>query len=334
MLRDSDLEQKIETFRGCPPSMKRLTFLVGFVSALILVILYMIFLSAPKDFPRGFIYELKAGSNLSVVSQDLSDTHIVRSAFILKVLTFLIEGNGKVFEGNYLMPERQNAIKIAWRIANGETDLVPMKITIPEGLSSYEIADLLYTNLQTFNKKEFLKYATKYEGYLFPDTYNILPGTKENKIVDMMTSNFDEKIKSLNDKIKNFGKPVSDVIKMASILEEEARTMETRRTISGIFWKRISIGMALQTDTSFKYINGKTTKTLTLEDLKIDSPYNSYTHKGLPPSPISNPGLMAIEAAVTPIKSPYYYFLSDSEGNMHYAATHEEHVINKERYLK
>ena len=85
---------------------------------------------------------------------------------------------------------------------------------------------------------------------------------------------------------------------------------------------------------NFKYINGKTTSTLSLDDLKIDSPYNSYTHNGLPPTPISNPGIGTIRDTITPTKTPYLYFLTDSEGIMHYAVTHDEHVRNKEKYLK
>jgi UPF0755 protein len=92
--------------------------------------------------------------------------------------------------------------------------------------------------------------------------------------------------------------------------------------------------MALQVDSSFKYINGKTTATLTAEDLKIDSPYNSYTHLGLPPTPISNPGLESILDAITPTKTSYLYFLTDAQGNMHYAVTFEEHVSNKTKYLR
>ena len=121
---------------------------------------------------------------------------------------------------------------------------------------------------------------------------------------------------------------------MASIIEKEARTMETRQIIAGILWKRLELGMPLQVDVSFKYINGKTTKNLTLADLKIDSPYNSYLYKGLPPTPISNPGLDAIKAAISPTKTDYLYFLSDRKGLMHYAKTYQQHLQNKELYLR
>ena len=149
-----------------------------------------------------------------------------------------------------------------------------------------------------------------------------------------MEDTFTKRLESIKVIVLAFNRPLSDIIKMASILEGEARTTETRRTIAGILWRRISLGMPLQVDASFKYINGKGTFELTPRDLAIDSPYNSYTHKGLPPTPISNPGIDAIASAVTPIKTNYIYFLSDKEGNMHYAVTYAEHLANKAKYLK
>jgi UPF0755 protein len=149
-----------------------------------------------------------------------------------------------------------------------------------------------------------------------------------------MNDNFKLKIKSLDNEIKNFNKPLSDIIKMASIIEEEGKTKESREIISGILWKRISLKMPLQVDSSFKYINGKVTSNLTTEDLKIDSPYNSYIKLGLPPTPISNPGLMAIKATISPKNSPYLYFLTGKDGNMYYSISFDEHVINKQKYLK
>ena len=109
--------------------------------------------------------------------------------------------------------------------------------------------------------------------------------------------------------------------------------MESRQIVSGILWKRLSLGMALQVDASFKYINGKGTKDLSLADLKIDSPYNSYLYKGLPPTPICNPGLGSIQAALTPTQTAYLFFLTDKTGNMHYAKTYAEHLLNKQKYL-
>jgi UPF0755 protein len=122
---------------------------------------------------------------------------------------------------------------------------------------------------------------------------------------------------------------------MASIIEEEARTEETRRTIAGILWKRLDNGWPLQVDAAFAFVNGKKKSSeLTVEDLAIKSPYNTYANKGLPPTPISNPGLDAISATIRPIATKYYFYLSDDDGNMHYAVTNAEHEANKAKYLE
>ncbi len=313
---------------------KGFIFLITAVFSLAAILFWVTLISPPKSFPEGLIYGLSKGETLSILSSDFKEKNIIKSPFFFKSLVCIFGLSCKVYEGNYVFSNKQNVISLAWRIAKNDTELSSMKITLREGLTTYEIADILSEKLQTFNKETFLKNVEKSEGYLFPDTYFLIPGTSESEVAKLMIDNFNEKIKTLDSKIKAFNKPLADIIKMASILEGEARTLETRRIISGILWKRISIGMALQVDTSFKYINGKTSKTLTTDDLKIDSPYNSYTNRGLPPTPISNPGIVAIEAAITPIKTAYLYFLTDDEGNMHYAVTHDEHVLNKAKYLK
>ena len=121
---------------------------------------------------------------------------------------------------------------------------------------------------------------------------------------------------------------------MASILEEEGRTEATRQTIAGILWKRLAEGMPLQVDASLVYATGKKSgDQLAPDDFKMSSPYNTYLNKGLPPTPISNPGLAAIRAAIHPTASKYYYYLTDRQGGFHPAATYEEHLINKQKYL-
>jgi len=120
---------------------------------------------------------------------------------------------------------------------------------------------------------------------------------------------------------------------MASIIEKESLNGDERQIVSGILWKRISLGMPLQVDATFLYINGKASAELTKDDLNIDSPYNTYRNKGLPPGPINNPGLDAIVAALYPKDSPYLYYLHDKKGKVHYAKTFNEHVANKRKYL-
>lgn len=311
-------------------------FVIGFVTAFFVATFYIAFWSAPKSFPVGSIYDLKSGETLSVLALDFSNKNIIKSDFWFKSFVYMFSlGKSKIIEGDYALHNKENVIYMAWRVSQGDLQLVPVRVTIPEGMNSFEISDLLANNFPSFDKKVFEKIVKdqKLEGYLFPDTYYILPDMTEVQIIKMMNDNFNEKIKTVSEDIKKFGKPLSDIIKMASIVEEEARLTETRQIVAGILWKRLSIKMALQVDSSFKYINGKTSATLTTEDLKLDSPYNSYTNRGLPPTPISNPGLDSIKATITPIKTPYFYFLTDRDGNMHYAVTFEEHVMNKQKYL-
>ncbi len=297
----------------------------------------LFFLSAPKDFPINSFYILEKGQFLSGVSGDLVDRKIIKNNFLFKVTVYLMTfGKGKIIEGNYGLYEKQGLIKIASRIVNGETNILPIKITIPEGLNSMEISDFFSEKILTFKKDVFLDIVNKQklEGYLFPDTYLLFPDSNESEIIKIMNDNFKNKISIIESDIKRSGKKLEDIIKMASIVEEEARMSDTRKTVAGILWYRLSIGMPLQVDSSFKYINGKTTETLSLDDLKIDSPYNSYLYKGLPPTPISNPGLSSIKDTINPTNTKYLYFLTDKEGNMYYAFTHNEHVANKNKYLR
>ncbi len=120
---------------------------------------------------------------------------------------------------------------------------------------------------------------------------------------------------------------------MASILEDEANTLEDKRIIAGILWKRLKLKMPLQVDSTLRYTTGKSSGELTKADLSANNPYNTYVNKGLPPTPISNPGLDSIRAAITPTNTSYLYFLSDKNGNMHYAETFEEHKQNRINYL-
>lgn len=310
-------------------------FLIGEIALIIIILAVFLFFvnSAPKDFPTGIVLTIPKGETLSSTASILKEKGIIKSEFWFKSFSYIF-ARGKIIAGDYYLQKSQNLFQIVYKFAIGEYNLVTIKVLIPEGLNVKEVADILAKRIPTFDKKTFLKLATPKEGYLFPDTYNFLPNQNVEDIISVMENTFTKRLESVNTEILAFKKPLGDVIKMASILEGEARTTETRRIIAGILWKRLTLGMPLQVDASFKYINGKGVFDLTPDDLKIDSPYNSYTHTGLPPTPISNPGLDAIISAVTPIKTKYLYFIADKDGNMHYAVTYEEHLANIEKYLK
>ncbi len=305
-----------------------------FICLIVLGFIYIFFHRPPKEFPLGEVVTIESGQSLQEITNSLYEKHIIYSPFFFRVHVIMQGGEKKVQAGDYLLDRAEGPADLAYRFVHGQFHLKTFKATIPEGWNIFQIGDYLEKTLLDFNKKEFLKLARSKEGYLFPDTYFISPTIKPEAVISLMQNNFNQKITSINWstwQVDQFD--LKKVIIMASILEEEARTTDSRRIVAGILWKRLSLGMPLQVDSTFSYINGKGTYDLTLDDLKIDSPYNTYLYKDLPPTPISNPGLDAINSAITPITTKYLYFLSNKSGKMYYAKTFEEHKRNKELYL-
>jgi len=291
------------------------------------------FFLAPGDFSRGTIVSIDDGMTLSAVAGTLEKENIVRSPFLFKIAVVILNGSGKVVSGDYFFDSRPTFIDVARRIARGFYGLSPVKLTIPEGANVYEIAILAEEKLDKFDAEKFIHIAEKDEGYLFPDTYHFTPNDSAVEVHRTMRDNFDKKIEALKPAIKESGKTLHEIVTMASLLEEEASQTKTRRLIAGILWRRLDIGMLLQVDATFSYINGKNTFELTLDDLDDNSPYNTYKHKGLPPGPISNPGLDSIVAALYPEENPYLFYLADLSGTTYYSKTFEEHKQKKFKYL-
>ncbi len=309
---------------------KKILFLSAGLFILFAALSY--YFEVPKEFPLGQVVTIYSGESLDKITSDLESLHIIRSPFWFRTAVILQGGERGVIAGDYLLDEKAGPINIAYRLVHARFHLTTARITIPEGWDSTQIADYLKKNLVNFNQVRFLNIAKKEEGYLFPDTYFVSPTIKPEVLIDKMEKTFNEKIKSVPG-IATTTKSLGDIITMASILENEARTTESRRIIAGILWKRLQLGMPLQVDATFLYINGKNTYQLTADDLKINSPYNTYLYKGLPPGPIDNPGVDALFAAVNPITTKYLYYLSSRDGTIHYAQTFEQHKRNAELYL-
>ncbi len=293
---------------------------------------YLFFHHSPKDFPIGQVVTVNPGQSLQSITNELYKTHVIKWPFLFRSTVIILGGEKRVIAGDYFLDHKEGPADLAYRLVHGEFRLETVKVTIPEGWTISQIGDYLEKNLIHFNKKKFLSLAKGEEGYLFPDTYFISQYTTPETIISMMKSLFEKKVLSIPG-ITTGSHKLGDIITMASILEEEARTTESRKLIAGILWKRLSIGMPLQVDSTFLYINGKNTYELTKDDLQIDSPYNTYVYKGLPKGPIGNPGLDAIMAAFEPTKTSYLYYLSSRDGTMHYAKTFDEHKLNRVKYL-
>ncbi len=295
--------------------------------------LYLAYWRAPVPFPTGATLSIAKGMTIQQTSELAYKLHAIRSPFWLKAWSVMLGGKSGVHEGDYFLKEPAAVITLAYRLTSGRQGLPSVSVTIPEGLSNREVSVVLAKSLPHFITARFLSLAGKDEGYLFPDTYTFLSNATEEQVIAEMRQNFSKRTEPLSGEMSTFGKPLQAILTMASLIEGEARTPETRRQISGILWKRLGLGMPLQVDAVFPYILGKNTFEVTTDDLKVDSPYNTYKYAGLPPGPISNPGLDAITATITPAPTKYLYYLSDKDGVMHYATTHEEHLVNRAKYL-
>ncbi|HXK35266.1 MAG TPA: endolytic transglycosylase MltG [Candidatus Paceibacterota bacterium] len=294
---------------------------------------YFFFFAPPFKFPSGKIIAVVEGMPLRQISKVMKEERIIRSRFLFEMFVIMLGGEKGVLASNYLFEKPINSFHVAWRLIRWQHNLAPIKVVFPEGMTTREMAAVLSAKIQDFDEKKFLAIAEPKEGFLFPDTYLFFLDAAPDVIVGQLAANFQNKIKQVEEKIAESSHTLNEIITMASIIEKESLNGDERQIVSGILWKRISLGMPLQVDATFLYINGKASAELTKDDLNIDSPYNTYRNKGLPPGPINNPGLDAIVAALYPKDSPYLYYLHDKKGKVHYAKTFNEHVANKRKYL-
>lgn len=298
-------------------------------------LIYLVTIAAPLDFPSASLVKIPQGMTVSEAGKLLKEKHIIQSPLLFEVAGTLERNGSKIVAGEYFFPGPQNIFTVAARLAAGDHELVPIKVRIPEGATAKEITQLLQQKIPDFDSAVFYTSALPNEGRLFPDTYFFLPGEDADLVLTTLQNNFKLHIadKTVADAVTKFGKPLGDVLTMASLLEREASNTKDRQMIAGILWRRISIGMALQVDAVFPYIIGVNSLQLTKQQLQTDSPYNTYLHKGLPPAPIANPSIDSILAAVTPTKSNYLFYLSDLHSTLHYCATYSCQQSNARRYL-
>lgn len=304
------------------------------VGALLLLAGFFVLNSPPIRYDKETVVQIAEGSTLQDIAELLYARGIIRSPLLFQLI---VQHEGKergVVSGAYLFDSPQTLLTVARRMAHGERGIETLRVTFPEGITIRKMGDILSATMPMFNRDAFLLEAEGKEGYLFPDTYFFFSTATSEEIVRTMEDNFLGRTEALEKEAKKLGLSWPDVVTMASLLEGEAGSATDRRIISGILWKRIKIHMRLQVDAPFVYLLGKGSSELSLDDLQWKSPYNTYQNYGLPPGPIGNPGLDAIDSAIHPTASEYLYYLSDDEGVMHYARTFEEHKRNKERYLR
>lgn len=298
------------------------------------LVMYMYVIAPPADFPTGKLVSVPEGSTAVEVAKILEEQHVVREKESFRAAVILLGRDRGVRAGDYLFKEPKDVISVARAITTGAYGLEPLRIRIPEGATTRDMAKLYASQLQRFDAEKFMEKAQPMEGFLFPDTYFFLPNANEDIVIDAMRQNFDSHIETLLGDVTKSGKSLTDIVIMASILEKEARNYEDRQMIAGVLWRRIRIGMALQVDAAFLYSLGRTTFDLTKADLaNKEDPYNTYQNKGLPPGAIGSPSISSLRAAVNPIDKGYLFYLADGNHITHYSKTYEEHLRLKALYL-
>ena len=291
-------------------------------------------------------YTAKKGIGDAQIASDLQKLGVIRSSSFFRFYVIISLQHSSMQAGKYSFSPRMSIYQIAKKMAAG--DVIKNQLVILEGWTIKDIGSYLESkgicsqadfiasaNKDYSNEFSFLKDKPKdvsLEGYLFPDTYQVADGDTCDDIVLAMLENFDKKLTpSLRSQITKQKKSIFDIVTMASMLEKEVRTLSDKKIVSGILWKRISVGMPLQLDSTVNYVTDRSDPSVTIKATKIDSPYNTYLYKGLPKGPISNPGIDSIIAAMNPTKTDYWFYLTD--GVTIFSKTAEDHAAAKAEYL-
>jgi len=302
-----------------------------FILISILALAWVIVISPPLNFKEGTIANISKGQSIKEIAKDFKSKGIVQSEFLFVNLIIFFNLDSKIVSGDYAFKTKSNAFEVIKRISTGDYRIQAKRVTLIEGITVKEMALIFETNFYNITQEDFILTALPSEGYLFPDTYYFPENVTSVEVIQKLKATFDEKV-SENGEILASEKSLKDIVTMASIIEKEA-TGDSMQDVSDILWNRIKEGIPLQVDAGFVYERNKHTFQLSLKDLREDSPYNTYTNKGLPPTPISNPGIMALKAAAFPQDTDYFYFLTGYDGEMYYAKTLKGHDKNKQEYL-
>lgn len=284
--------------------------------------------------PQSVSFTITKGEPASSVISRLKRHQLIKSELASKIYLKLHRLDGRIKPGAYLVSPGVPLSELIAVLTSGPKDLW---VTIPEGWRREQIASRLNAGLTSFNVEEFIHLTADSEGFLFPDTYLIPAEASPSAVLNLMLSNFSKKTL-----LSPASSEAKDIVTLASLIEREAKADGERPVIAGILTKRLSAGWPLQIDATVQFArDSENCKTQILNckywepiyDTRYPSVYNTYLHTGLPPGPISNPGLASISAAKSPTSSPYWYYLHDSSGQIHFANDLAQHNSNIDKYL-
>lgn len=289
---------------------------------------------------------ISSGMGAASIGEYLEEKQVISSQkFFLKRL----RQSGKdvdIQSGTYKVHKGMKSDEVIELLVNGR--VAAIRFTIPEGYNLQEMAKSLEKQ-GICKSDDFLKAAKSYkgleyvgkssdienpmEGYLFPDTYEVQPNARAEDIVKLMAETFDDR---LTDDMRvaagRYGLSIHEFVTLASLVEKEVMDDEDRPKVAQVFLKRLEMDMPVQSCATIQYLLKEPKEDLTFDDLKIESPYNTYEHLGLPPGPIASPGRKALEAAAHPSDTSYIYFVADRQGKTYYSETFDEHMEKVEKY--
>lgn len=295
----------------------------------------------PGDVTREEVaVTIPEGASVQEIAEILQEKKVIKSALIFRIYVQYKDMDKNIMKGDYVFLTNSSYQEALEVLIQGPI-IVTYKIPIPEGYTLAQIADKVQ-DTSPISKEEFLEVAipqrygypflegvSSLEGFLFPKTYEIGEETSAEQLVDMMLAQFATETEGLDwGKAKTEGLSTYDIVKIASLVEREAYVPEERPLISAVIHNRLKQGMKLEIDATLRYGLDKWDGDLTVSDLETDNPYNTRLYPGLPPTPICNPGLESIKAALGPADVDYLYFVvTDEEKHTHtFARTYEEFV--------
>lgn len=304
----------------------------------------------PSGIGKDATFEVKEGESASEVICSLEENNLIRSSICFKIMARISGSEDKIKFGEYSIKRGMSSVEILKKITSGDTIMHP--VTIPEGFTLNQIADLLESSC-ILDKEVFLKLARSnefeissgfipksLEGYLFPDSYFFAKNTAPQAVINKMIKRFQEKALPLFEDKKTFSAnklSFNQLIILASIIEAEARLDNERPLIASVYYNRLKEGWPLECDATVQYVLKERKVNLRYSDLEIDSPYNTYINIGLPPAPIGNPGIAAIKAALYPAKSDYFFYVRNDtkgDGSHIFTKTYSQHLEAIRKYQK
>jgi UPF0755 protein len=323
--------------------------LVAAGTALLLLIpllSYRLFLQSPRG--NGSVVKVvdfSPGSSMKSISEELAKSRIIASSSLFSLYARLEHADSKAKAGTYRFSDAMTPQQILSMLEAGE--VYEVRFSVPEGYSIYQIAELLQGR-GIFKKESFLRQcfnptllaeleipARSVEGFLCPSTYTISPHTDEGALIREMVSRFRSTYsRTFGERARMLGLRQSEVLTLASMIEKEAVVPEERPVIASVFYNRLKMNMPLQSDPTSIYGIRAFSGRITKRDILRETPYNTYRIKGLPPGPIGNPSIGAIEAALNPVRTRYLYFVAKMDGTHQFSVTLAEHNQAVQKYLK